>query len=389
MFDPLHLDSLVIYSPNAVLCLDATGKCIYANPTAVQIFGDAGATLFFDSPLHAARLNPSAQIWHERVLSVIASGLPETLTLGLPNQRWFDWQLQPAPTAAAPVAVFAYAHEITHLREMSRSLREAQTRWQLVLECTQDGIWDWDCQHDTLYLSPQWKALLGYNESTLSNHFTQWEQLIHPQDSEPFHQYVAECAQGLRDEWELEYRLRTATGEWAWMLNRARVVARGENGLVERIIGLHTDISTRKRSEQRKHASMLELLRTLINAVPETLMLFDASGTLLVLNETAAQRSTKSAVELIGMPLLSLWSDKQVTQQRAQYFQQCINSGIKQYWDDQRQGRHYHHALYPLRDEHDKVYRAVWFAIDITEQILSETRLRENEQRFRDRKSVV
>ena len=50
-------------------------------------------------------------------------------------------------------------------RQMSDSverLRRGEERYEFVVAGTQDGIWDWDIRTDEDYLSPRWKAILGY-----------------------------------------------------------------------------------------------------------------------------------------------------------------------------------------------------------------------------------
>jgi PAS domain-containing protein len=45
---------------------------------------------------------------------------------------------------------------------LTDELRERQERLDLVVQATNDGIWDWVLATNKLYLSPRWKQMLGY-----------------------------------------------------------------------------------------------------------------------------------------------------------------------------------------------------------------------------------
>ena len=47
------------------------------------------------------------------------------------------------------------------------ALWESEQRLRLVVEATNDGIWDWDIDSGVDYLSPRWKAILGYADDEL------------------------------------------------------------------------------------------------------------------------------------------------------------------------------------------------------------------------------
>jgi hypothetical protein len=50
--------------------------------------------------------------------------------------------------------------------------------------------------------------------------------------------------------YEVEHRVRTASGDWIWVLSRARVVERDANGRALRLSGTDVDITERKLAAQ-------------------------------------------------------------------------------------------------------------------------------------------
>ena len=49
--------------------------------------------------------------------------------------------------------------------------------------------------------------------------------------------------------YESEHRLRTKSGQWIWVLDRGRVMARDAEGRPHRITGTHLDVTARKRAD--------------------------------------------------------------------------------------------------------------------------------------------
>jgi signal transduction histidine kinase len=59
------------------------------------------------------------------------------------------------------------------------ALQAREERLQLVMQATNDGIWDWDLRTDEVYYSPRWKEMLGYAGTSSAISF-QW-RLVHPE----------------------------------------------------------------------------------------------------------------------------------------------------------------------------------------------------------------
>ena len=61
---------------------------------------------------------------------------------------------------------------------------------------------------------------------------------------------VSNYLKGLTDYYEDEYRVKTKSGEWKWVLSRGKVVERDKDGRAVRMTGTYLDITERKRAEQ-------------------------------------------------------------------------------------------------------------------------------------------
>ena len=132
---------------------------------------------------------------------------------------------------------------------LTGELRERQERLDLVMQATNDGIWDWDLATNQLYLSPRWKQMLGYAEEEIADHFDSWHGLLHPEDLEPAMAAVRNFLDGRTRGFELEHRLRHKDGSYRWILARG-IALRDAQGRAYRMVASHTDVTERRRTAE-------------------------------------------------------------------------------------------------------------------------------------------
>jgi PAS domain S-box-containing protein len=146
--------------------------------------------------------------------------------------------------------------------EVRRTLRAPVDRLSLVMQATNDGIWDWNIRTNTVYYSPRWKQMLGYEDEELPNHFDTWQNLIHPEDVARAQAELDAYLAGETKHFELEYRLRHKDGAYRWVLARG-VLIRDVEGEPCRAVGSHTDITPLKDLQQNlQHMNAFQNLLT-------------------------------------------------------------------------------------------------------------------------------
>ena len=134
------------------------------------------------------------------------------------------------------------------LRAAQEELRRSQERYALAAAGANDGLWDWDMANGSVYLSPRWKAMLGWQPDELSDSLETLFQPIHPEDIQQFRVELNAHLEGLTEQFQHEYRALHRDGTIRWMLCRGLAV-RDEHGRPIRMAGSLTDISERKRLE--------------------------------------------------------------------------------------------------------------------------------------------
>lgn len=133
------------------------------------------------------------------------------------------------------------------------------------------GFFDLDARRGELRLSAGWKAMLGYGPSELADSLETWRSLLHPDDSGAAPDPTARSPGTGSRATTAEYRLRHRDGTWRWVQGIS-VRHTGADGTLERIVGLHVDLTERKELEESLLAAE-ERLGAIAGA--EDLALFD------------------------------------------------------------------------------------------------------------------
>jgi len=126
----------------------------------------------------------------------------------------------------------------------------------LLLDESSDGLWDWNLQDQSLFLSPQWFRMLGYGPNEIpAPTLDTWKNLVHPDDIDRIVALLQDHLQGKNSRYEAKYRLCNRDGHYLWVYDRGMVARRDANGEPQRMIGLVLDIT----ESERYAAELLEL----------------------------------------------------------------------------------------------------------------------------------
>ncbi|HYH98429.1 ATP-binding protein [Hyalangium sp.] len=178
-----------------------------------------------------------------------------------------------------------------HLQEELEALRQT-------LASVEDDLWIWNAPTRELRVSRRWREIAGYAENELAPTFDAWKQLCHPEDLPRIQSSLQAHAEGTTPHAEFEYRTRCKDGEWAWILSRARVAARDEQGKPIRIVGTDTDLTAMKRSEERLSALLL--------AIPDLIFRLRGDGTYIDFSCSTSERTLLAPEEFIGRNMRDL-----------------------------------------------------------------------------------
>ena len=137
----------------------------------------------------------------------------------------------------------SFATGLERLR-VERYLGRLEERNALSLHTANDGLWDFDVEGNTVYFSPRWRNMLGFDEHD-PKISPDWRRLVHPDDMARVQTMIREHIAGKTPMFESVHRMRHCNGEWRWVVSRAKARA-DDSGRLRRLVGVEFDITERK-----------------------------------------------------------------------------------------------------------------------------------------------
>ncbi|TVR77797.1 MAG: PAS domain S-box protein [Saprospirales bacterium] len=145
--------------------------------------------------------------------------------------------------------VVAISRDITQRKESEKKLKRLTEQFQLAIEGSNDGIWDWDLRTNRTFFSSRWKEMVGYGDEELENSFETFAELLHPDDHKRVLDHLDLYLKGEFDHFKIDFRMKHKEGHYKWIAARGAAF-RDSDGIPYRMAGSHTDISHRKEMEE-------------------------------------------------------------------------------------------------------------------------------------------
>lgn len=135
-------------------------------------------------------------------------------------------------------------------------LSESEERYALAMQGANVGMWDWQIETDSLFVSATvWRYLgMPVLDKTVSSDV--WVERIHPDDRADNQAAVIAHLRGETEYFQIEHRVRVSDGAYRWFHVHALALRRND-GRAYRLAGSVQDITLRKQNEQ----AMSERLR--------------------------------------------------------------------------------------------------------------------------------
>lgn len=160
-------------------------------------------------------------------------------------EKWFELNIYPTEDGAS-----IYFKDITDRKEKEQELLLSHQRFEKVTEATNDAVWEWDIEKNTIYWGVGYEKQFGHKAEDKVQNFSSWTELIHPEDKP----VISESLLNVLNEpkttsWTEEYRYKNYDDSYSYVMDRGYII-RDENDKAIRMIGAMTDISHRKEYEE-------------------------------------------------------------------------------------------------------------------------------------------
>jgi two-component system cell cycle sensor histidine kinase/response regulator CckA len=290
------------YLPVAVFIKDQGGRVLFANRYLQETFGWQESIGKTTRELLPTEIAEAMIADDRRAMTEGLTVIQETITDVSGMKRVFDTYKFPFATEGVPDMLGGIAVDVTRRERAEASLRESEQRLKLALKAANQGLYDLNVQTGETVVSDEYAWMLGYDPAEFIETNASWIERLHPDDREPIAAVYQAYVRGEIPEYRVEFRQKTKSGEWKWILSLGSIVERDAEGKPLRMLGTHTDITERKHAEAELGDSE-QRFRTLAEASFEGIAITE-KGDLLDFNDQLAQMLRIERDELIGKSVL-------------------------------------------------------------------------------------
>lgn len=152
--------------------------------------------------------------------------------------------------------------DITEEKKSQEALQISEERYRNISENIYESFWTAeriDGELKAVFYTPAIKKITGYSSQDYLKDDKLWEKIIHPDDLddtlEKVNNFYLDPARNFES---FEYRIIDANGNMIWLENKINV-KRDENGIVQKVYGIFSDITLSKRADVELKKSANEL----------------------------------------------------------------------------------------------------------------------------------
>jgi PAS domain S-box-containing protein len=218
--------------------------------------------------------------------------------------------------------------------------------------------------------------MLGYTANEIEPRLDSWKKLIHPDDISLVNESMSAHLAGMPPIFELEYRMRSKSGEWLWILDRGKVMKRDADGNALRMTGMHLDITERKMAEKALQESESQK-NAILDGIKTNLAFVNEDLEMLWVNSASARSVNKSPKEMIGHKCHEFWGDPKKPCDGCPTVEVFKTKKSEQAIIHAPDGRIWGEKGEPVFDDEGKLMGVVKVADNITEILLMERQLQQ------------
>jgi len=176
--------------------------------------------------------------------------------------------------------------------------------------------------------------------------------------------------------WETQFKCKDGRRIWIELEGK---ILRG-SGVPVGFQIIATNITERKQAEEKLRESERKY-RLLFETSPDCITQLDREGRYLAANPATARSLGVPLEGLIGKTVFQVMA-QEIAQFRLENMRRVLNEGHAQVFEDQRDGRYFHHVVVPLKTP-DQEEAVQVITRDITDRKQAEEALRRSEERYR------
>jgi len=248
-----YLRAIFDATPDAMLISNEHGIVTMANQQAERLLGYPinellGLSIETLVPESFRAAHPGLRAQFSAVAVTRPMGAGQTVKVLRKDGSELDVEISLSPIRTEQGLFFASAlRDITERKQAEATLRASEERFRRMANSSPIMIWITDAEGEPTFANQSWLDFTGLDSVQTMTH-QDWISAIHPDDRE-----TAFVAYYQNTEVQVaittEYRLRSANGDWRWILDKSMPLY-DESGVFTGYIGSAVDITERKQVQQ-------------------------------------------------------------------------------------------------------------------------------------------
>ncbi len=245
-------------------------------------------------------------------------------------------------------------------------------RLKFAISSSEDGIWEYNIQSNSTYVSKRWLEIIGYDENEYQSSIESWKALLHPEDAERAFGVLMHSIINKVESAHVRYRVRHKEGHWLWIYDRAKILF-DDVGEPLIVAGFRTDITHQVELENHNE----ELAAIVQNATIEVYVVDTENFQYLYANDGALKALGYTLEELKELTLLDI--NPELSPEQLEMFRQYLEN-ISPVLTNISRHKRKNSSLYPVQASvHKLTYlgrpAAVIFDTDISELTATQEQL--------------
>ena len=208
-----------------------------------------------------------------------------------PFGRWYSLKGYPTPDGG----LTTFIRDITDQKARQQALAASEARFRAGIEAVSSIVWTNDAQGMMAGEQAGWGKFTGHDREGYQGYG--WSRAVHPDDAQPTIDAWNEAVAG-RKTFVFEHRVRRSDGQWRRCSIRA-VPVLDDRGEISEWVGVHTDITDRRRAEQALRESQ-QRLEAVLDSISDGLLVLDREWRYVYFSEQAARIAGVRREDMLG-----------------------------------------------------------------------------------------
>lgn len=218
--------------------------------------------------------------------------------------RRLDLRTSDGGRVAVRIDTTTAQQQMAALDSVNRALDDAQRSLNQIIDSADVGTWEWDVETDGLRIGGRYAAMLGYTAEELGPPSDEmFRGLVHPEDMALLDLNEDSDFLATTDVnepvCEHELRMRHKDGSWKWVLSRSAVTERFSDGRHKKVVGIHLNVTDRKRLEDELRSSQSFMVKVMDGSF-SAIAVMNEEGTITYANAEAERILGLSHSTIIG-----------------------------------------------------------------------------------------